>query len=127
MAGSVTKNQLWPGNEGSTVERNPTLELARTLIARRLGIFRGTGALVAGVLAFIAGSSSSHVGRSRRGSVGLAGERAGVGSAAAAAVTAALATPAAGAAEAAAIGIVKIDKGRHLSMGVLQHGAVVVT
>ena len=103
--------------------RNITLELARTLIARGLGLVRGTAA---GLLTLMAGSGSSHVGRSRRGSVGLAGERAGVGRAAAAAVTAALATPAASAAEATAVGIVKIDKGRHLAMGVLQHGAVVV-
>lgn len=64
------------------------------------------------------GSSSSSAGRGGRRSVSLASDTRGA--------TVAAALAAATAAATVAVDVVKIDERRHLPLGVLQHGAVVV-
>lgn len=102
-----------------------TSGMLEVLVSRRLGFIGTAHGLLARMLvsSMVSGSSSS-AGRSRWRTIVLVGKHTIARGATATTVAAALATTAA--ATAGAVAAVKVDKRRHLTLSILQHGTVVV-
>lgn len=106
-------------------------EMLAILISRWLGLI-GTshGLLTRILLSSMASRGGGSTNQSRWRSIGLVGKHTIVRGATATTAAAALAAAAAAASAAAsttrAVAVVKVDKGRHLTLSILQHDTVVV-